>query len=474
MTEPGRVLLALVASVSLHAAAVALILPLLKPRPVPQQLNAQSQLVMSTLQVKRNRAEERQPAALSAPETSSAGGQVSNGAVPLTKAQPQPVTGVHQQAAQPQAQVVKALPGTTDVVSLIHDAGRAVSSVTPNPQSVSTFQPVANADISSSNPVATLVSASVPIFDAKEPTAPVSQQAPSQRPSAPRQDALHPGAPTLAALPPPATAITSGQAWSGMENLTLDAQSIKTLGAFLQPDTGAAHEVRDQMIQIMTAPSCARVHTIFDLNTGALELRGHVPATTARAPLLAAMQAQIGAGLLLRDAMRILPEPQCSMLDEIADLGLPQSEEQLTDADLVGENAQVRSYAFTEGDRLTIDLTGPDYPAYVYVDYFDAEGQVIHLRPNAQSELLQVAAAHEFSIGRGDDLDLRIAAPFGQDIAVAFAASVPLYDGVRPLVEPAVAYLEMLREAIREKRQTHSDFRGEWVYLFVVTSSLND
>lgn len=263
--------------------------------------------------------------------------------------------------------------------------------------------------------------------------------------------------------------VTAGLAWSGAGRVSLDAQSLATLEAFLLPGQAAGQEQRDRMAAAMAAPDCARVHTVFDPDTGALELRGHVPEAAARAPLLETLQAQVGTALPLRNALQILPRPQCALLDGIAAMGLPQSEEQLTDSDLVGEHAQVREYAFDEGDRLTIDLTAPDYPAYVYVDYFDASGQVLHLVPNARRPLRRLAPAETVSVGRGDDLDLRIAPPFGQDIAVAFATSQPLYEGDRPLVEKALPYLSEMQARIAAARAADSAFRGEWVYLFVTT-----
>ena len=48
-------------------------------------------------------------------------------------------------------------------------------------------------------------------------------------------------------------------------------------------------------------------------------------------------------------------------------------------------------------------------------------------------------------------------------------ASVPLYDGNRPLVEPAEPYLAFLKEQVAKARAEHADFKGEWVYFFITT-----
>ena len=67
-------------------------------------------------------------------------------------------------------------------------------------------------------------------------------------------------------------------------------------------------------------------------------------------------------------------------------------------------------------------------------------------------------------------LPMFVAPPFGQEIAVALAASHPLDDGPRPMVEPAGPYLAWLRGRVAEMRQRHPDFRGEWAYFFVETT----
>jgi len=54
---------------------------------------------------------------------------------------------------------------------------------------------------------------------------------------------------------------------------------------------------------------------------------------------------------------------------------------------------------------------------------------------------------------------------------VAFATSVPLYDGLRPMVEPAAPYLAFLRDRVAQARGAHADFKGEWVYFFISTAA---
>jgi hypothetical protein len=203
-------------------------------------------------------------------------------------------------------------------------------------------------------------------------------------------------------------------------------------------------------------------------------LTGHVPNAGDAGPVVASLAAQMGADIAVRPDVMILPEPQCGALSGIAEIGLPQSTDQITNPLIVGQGTHARVFPFVEGDPLLLDLTAPDYPAFIYVDYFDAEGNVIHLSPNTEAPLIEVPAEAAVRIGaeRAGDagLHVRIGPPYGQEIAAAFAASEPLYAGLRPIVEPAEPYLKWLAEQVAKARARSPDFKGEWVYFFVTTA----
>lgn len=303
------------------------------------------------------------------------------------------------------------------------------------------------------------------------PGAPMLEQA---RPDAPRLQQTLPDAPTAPALALPAERQTA--------MLAPDAAALvapEVLAAFLQPgdlrpgDAGVV-AVRDGLAALLAQFPCARIQSQFNTETGSLDLRGHVPDPAMQPVLVAALQAQLGTGLPVTGALRILPRPQCGVLAAIEALGLPQSSEQFTNPRVIGPDAQVRDYSFVAGDRLELDLTAPDYPAHILVDYFDAQGQVLHLQPNAHVPDRVFAPAAQVTIGRASPgnpaLEITVAPPFGQEIAVALASSAPLFDPGRPLAEPAGPYLADLARRIAAARAADPDFRGEWVYFLVTTA----
>ena len=254
------------------------------------------------------------------------------------------------------------------------------------------------------------------------------------------------------------------------DKIVTDPKALATVAAFLDPGLPAATKRRDALRNLLATQSCARVQVAYVPDVSGLEVRGHVPDLSARSALLAELSSELGDAFPLSDQIKVLPNPQCAALGLIETLGLPQSTDQFTDARVIGPDAQARIYTYTAGQRLLFDVQAPDYNAVIYVDYFDADGQVIHLVPNSFDPLKRHDPKAVTEIG-GGELDITIGPPFGQEIAVALAVSDPLYEGERPIREPAEAYLSFLRDRIAVARAENPHFKGEWVYFFIRTKS---
>ncbi|KIC33306.1 DUF4384 domain-containing protein, partial [Leisingera sp. ANG-M7] len=293
-----------------------------------------------------------------------------------------------------------------------------------------------------------------PEADTLPGTAPDPQHTPASTPDAPR--------------------IKAALAFQGGSG-DIDPVSLAAFQSFMQPGDAVAggDPLRDGVSGILAAVPCSRLQVAFVPETATLQVRGHLPEDGLRSPVLAALQAQMGGDITVSDEMRLLPRPQCGALAGISNVGLPQSTDQITNPLLVGSDAHSRVLDYSGGERLFFDLTAPDYPAYVYVDYFDAGGAVLHLSPNELVPLAEAAPKTALRVGAkeaGDPgLQITVAPPYGQEIAVAFAASHPLYDGTRPLSEPAEPYLDFLRAQVTAARAEHADFKGEWVYFLITT-----
>ncbi len=272
----------------------------------------------------------------------------------------------------------------------------------------------------------------------------------------------------------PAASATAQTAWRFGDRLVTDKAALDTIQAFMNPQAPEAIGVRDDLSQVLTDIECARVSATFLPETGELEMRGHIPDPALQAPLLEAMRQSVGEGIPVKANLLHLPAPQCGALTGIAQVGLPQSTDQFTNSRLIGASAHARAYNYAEGQRLQFDLVAPDYDSYIYVDYFNASGEVIHLTPNEFVALELAVAKDTFGIGKDrpgrPGLRITIGPPYGQEIAVAFASSHPLYEGLRPIVEPAVPYLDYLQGRVSKARAANPDFKGEWVYFFITTA----
>lgn len=434
------------------------------PKPPPDQTGAASSILMETHVAPIDDAIAQEPEGQTARE--SQGDQPRLGAAALTesKAAPVKVKASKAQAISPSSQPVSDLPTTSSPVGALRPVAKSAPSVDVNAATLADIIPTQVSVRTSPLPAAEVMpTSSAPARVSG--ISPIGEQPKSIAPQGARAvEAALPAENGVAAL-----------AWQFSDRIVTDPKAIATIQAFMSPETlDDAQEVRDDLASVLGGIDCARISATYIPETGALELRGHVPDPALALPLMESLQNQVGEGIEVVSNLLHLPSPQCGALSGIAAAGLPQSTDQFTNSRLVGAHAQARDYAFNEGQRLQFDLTAPDYDAFVYVDYFSADGQVIHLVPNDTIALERQLA--KSSVGVGTDrigkpsLRLTIGPPFGQEIAAAFAASHLLFDELRPISEPAESYLRALKDSVAEAREAHPDFKGEWVYFFITTS----
>lgn len=293
--------------------------------------------------------------------------------------------------------------------------------------------------------------------------APPAQAAPSRAPDAPIADEPPLDAPTISAA----------TGWSG--DTTFDPASLAAIQSFMQPLDASqrADTPRDAISQLLASVPCARLAATFNPESGTLELRGHIPDDSIRAPILTAIRQQLGESIPVGGSMIVLPSPQCDVLSRLENLGLPQSTKQANDPKELGAVTQLTTFEYGEGERVIIRMKSYDFPAYVYVDFFDVDGNVLHLRPNEWEPLQFYEPGANITVGDNGEgqpaIQLIVRPPFGRELAVAYASSEPLYEGLRDAVEPAEPYLAYLRDRIADLKSEHSDYKGDWVYMFVET-----
>lgn len=533
---------ALAISAGIHAASAYGLYLATRPGNVPDQALPETEMQLSAYRVQRSEARETRPDSDQAASADTSGSNLSQGRIATSQAAPMKPDTAAIDIATPRGSELRAgLPGATEVQGLAKPGakiaaqaitqtelapsatptGDALTSRPVTPGTAAASRPVPQATAVTTRPSTQRIAAASPSINAlaSEPVAGLAltgEDALSSTPAATVQPVAmrrEPGTiesesvdqPTVdtqaasetqpPALPvaqqridaaittpiaPPADRSKADLAFPNAGDGAVDPVSLAAFQSFMEPGdlSGSAAEVRDGIKGTLSAIPCSRLQVQFDPDDNSLLVSGHVPDPELRDTVVSAMQAQMGQDIPVRERLLILPRPQCGALSGIASVGLPQSTDQITNPLLVGEDTHAREFRYTAGNPLVMALQGADYDAYVYVDYFDADGNVLHLRPNQYTPLEKTEAKSELQIGSDHGLEpgepglyIEIGPPFGQEIAVAFAASTPLYDGNRPLVEPAAPYLGWLREKVAEARANDPDFKGEWVYFFISTSA---
>lgn len=109
---------------------------------------------------------------------------------------------------------------------------------------------------------------------------------------------------------------------------------------------------------------------------------------------------------------------------------------------------------FLAGDHLVIEIAPGDDDRFIAVDYFQHDGQVLHLLPGGGPRAQFLAARQPLVLA---DPNWQIGRPFGQDMVVILSSPRPLFERERPLVERAADYVTQLKV-----RQAAGDVRAQY------------
>jgi len=92
---------------------------------------------------------------------------------------------------------------------------------------------------------------------------------------------------------------------------------------------------------------------------------------------------------------------------------------------------------FLAGDQLVIEIPARDEDRFIAVDYFQHDGQVLHLVPGQPLKAMQPLTLA--------DPNWQIGEPFGQDMVVVLSSLQPLFMRERPFLERAEDYVADLK-----------------------------
>ena len=122
--------------------------------------------------------------------------------------------------------------------------------------------------------------------------------------------------------------------------------------------------------------------------------------------------------------------------------------------------------AFVAGERLVLDISTPTYNSSLYVDYFDHEGNVVHMMPSPGEEYNQGDPRKSFQLGEAGDIGLwEVAPPFGIDMIVVLATSAPLFEGPRGQLEEADSYRAAVRKRLKALESSQAKISADFVVI---------
>ena len=105
-------------------------------------------------------------------------------------------------------------------------------------------------------------------------------------------------------------------------------------------------------------------------------------------------------------------------------------------------NGQLR-----EGDLVLFQVTNANYDGYLWIDYYTADGAVMHLNAGQVQPL--VRAGERIELGRDIPSSWLVAPPFGTVLLTALSSPIPFSETAdRPPFELASAYLQRLRASL--------------------------
>jgi hypothetical protein len=105
------------------------------------------------------------------------------------------------------------------------------------------------------------------------------------------------------------------------------------------------------------------------------------------------------------------------------------------------------------GSPLRVDVRTPPFDSYVYVDYFTAKGEVVHLLPNDKDAIYLRPARNNFVLGRFPMAGCwSLGGDPGQGLITLVASSDPLFPTPRPPAENAKDYLPELARRLADAR----------------------
>jgi hypothetical protein len=133
---------------------------------------------------------------------------------------------------------------------------------------------------------------------------------------------------------------------------------------------------------------------------------------------------------------------------------------------------------YKEGEYFSVSVTtSKAFDGYLYIDYIDSKGSIVHMLPSPKRNENAVRASQKIVVGaRPSEKSeavyfYKIEPPHGRNMIVAITSRQPLFDIPRPHIESALDYFTALHDALQVVESETSSAEVITAYQFFDTHS---
>ncbi|MCW8307682.1 serine/threonine-protein kinase [Acidiphilium sp. PA] len=216
--------------------------------------------------------------------------------------------------------------------------------------------------------------------------------------------------------------------------------------------------LRHKLAAAIAPISCTLLHGTI-ASTGAA-LTGLVGAGERQALNAAATSALTPLPVTL--ALKSFTGPYCGVLDAVRADAPPFA------ADRLHLHLQHQATRLVAGQHIVVDLNLPKFAGYAEVDYISSSGATYRLYPSPALPATLLAASDHLVLGKSAAARWAVGAPFGRDMILAIASSVPINTMPKSLSGDVKTFLPALRATLANLRAQGATIRTAAIVLDTV------
>lgn len=145
-----------------------------------------------------------------------------------------------------------------------------------------------------------------------------------------------------------------------------------------------------------------------------------------------------------------VPEPLCAVITLLEPLKQRGERQDLGLLMRLNKPDSVPSYVARDDLAVRVQTPGK-FDSFVYVDYYSADGTVVHLFPTPQEAMQRLGRSQTLRVYQLNGRPLEIQAPFGIELVTVVASQTPLFLNPRAGVEDIEAYVKALRQVLTQE-----------------------